>query len=184
MPHMSNRDLLALACVVVLGAALCGCSSATPTPASTTRPATLHLAFTGAVASGSGVTATDALCTQGSGGPSDGWAWSATLITPGNRWQISLDYTGTTLKPGRFKLNDGQAGIANSTPMIFEIQSTDPIADYLTSAGATSYTYYMPETTNYATVDASLESGTIDATFTPWTPSNLTFTIKGTWSCA
>lgn len=181
---MTRRHLLSSAFIAVAGAVLCDCSSTSPTPASATKPLTLHLAFTGAVtAAGSSVTATGAQCTQGPGGPSGGWAWNATVTTPGNQWQISLDFTGATPKPGRFQLNDGQAGVANSTPMIFEAQSTNPIADFLASAGATSYTYYTPGTTNYATVDASLESGTIDATFTPFTPSDLTFTIAGTWSC-
>ena len=183
MPVMTRR-LLAPTSLVFASAVICRCGSTAPTPASTTKPALLHLTFTGAVAAtGRSVTSANAQCVQAPSGPSDGWAVNATITTPGNQWNFSLDYTAGTAKPGRFQLNSGQAGVAASTPMILEMESTNPIADYLTSADATSYTYYMPDTLGNATVNASLESGSLDATFTPSTPSNLTFTVKGTWSC-
>jgi hypothetical protein len=181
--------------VVALAA---GCSSASVTPAAVAiAHSSPHLTFTGAVtavatrlveveptqdADSAQTAAFATQCAYASGGSTGAWSAQITLATPGNEWEIKLSLLGFgDPAPGRYPLW-GSSGGAPSGDLGLNVLSAKPIASYLESAGAGSYSYYNPGTRDYATVDKSLSTGTIHVTQSPTVPSNLRFTIDGTWS--
>ncbi|MBR7827944.1 hypothetical protein KDK95_16630 [Actinospica sp. MGRD01-02] len=125
-------------------------------------------------------------CRMAAPGSTAAWDAQVTVRTPGNEWQISLS-SGQTIgdpSPGRHQLiGNSYPGQVPDGAVSLDVQSQQAVADYL-SNGSSSYEYYMkPTTTYFATINPSLESGTLNVTLDADQAGATELTISGTWSC-
>lgn len=164
--------------------AFSGAVTATATTAATVWPVYTASAFD----SNSGAPDWSTECVF-AGGDSAAWSATVTVQTPGNLWTVTVANGESFGNPTPGPHTGVRETLVRDYPgsLSLTVESQQPIASYLQSAGATSYDYYIPTDRNNGTgsvsVDPSLTSGTVDVWVTPVTPSPLEVHITGVWSC-